>query len=488
MISVIVPIYNGAATLSRCIDSILDQTFRDIEIICIDDVSTDDSVAVVERLAERDSRVRLVRHATNRGHGPTRNTGISAARGSYLFHIDPDDTIPPAALSTLHQLGESTGADLVRGTFCVVDQGVKGEPRALITRGGVEFGLTFATDRRLRRIPAGHWLCLYRSEVFKEVLYPEDVDFAYDMLFLTKAYMAARSVAVTPEVVYHYHHEPDSTMNSPISWRKVYGNLTWRVKAFELLSAAGWAEDARNRLLTGGHYVIDRFWLPMVRQLEISDIVRFFDHYRVTMSDLNVLPWARDTADEVRKVREAIMLRQHSRALRLLECRRHDADTSAIQPQVSVLCAPGVSQRAPFAAEPADIEVITVAHRLNLTSSITTGISLSRRGLGLEVERTEIEGLNFALWKSTGKWVCIAREEFSLRGFEQLLEVASQPSNDGVARWQGHVLFDRRQLERQSLRFDRNTTSDPVEELAERVARSLTSVASFKTAPWEPAI
>jgi glycosyltransferase involved in cell wall biosynthesis len=96
MISVILPVYNRAATLRRCVGSVLAQTFTDWELIAVDDGSSDGSVGVLEAFGE--ARIRVIRHERNRGPAAARNTAIEAARGEYLALIDSDDEWMPTKL------------------------------------------------------------------------------------------------------------------------------------------------------------------------------------------------------------------------------------------------------------------------------------------------------------------------------------------------------------------------------------------------------
>lgn len=96
-VSVIIPVYNAEKYLRECLDSVVNQTLRDIEIICVDDGSTDSSPAVLAEYAERDPRVRVVTQE-NRGVGPARNAGIRAARGEFVAFLDPDDLLPDASV------------------------------------------------------------------------------------------------------------------------------------------------------------------------------------------------------------------------------------------------------------------------------------------------------------------------------------------------------------------------------------------------------
>ena len=89
-VSVILPVYNVERFLSQCLDSLIQQTLRNIEIICVDDGSTDRSVEILENYAKRDKRIRIV-HQPNAGAGAARNSGMKIARGKYLSFLDSDD-------------------------------------------------------------------------------------------------------------------------------------------------------------------------------------------------------------------------------------------------------------------------------------------------------------------------------------------------------------------------------------------------------------
>ena len=96
-VSVILPFYNRAATLPRCLDSVRAQTFTDWEMVAVDDCSRDDSAAVIERYG--DPRIRVLRHERNRGAGPARDTAMANARGEWFALIDSDDEWLPGKLA-----------------------------------------------------------------------------------------------------------------------------------------------------------------------------------------------------------------------------------------------------------------------------------------------------------------------------------------------------------------------------------------------------
>lgn len=103
VISVIIPVYNTAEYLAECLDSVLAQTFQDVEIICINDGSTDDSPQILEAYAQKDSRIRII-NQPNLGVVAARNNAIAQALGTYIFPLDSDDVIVPVCLEKLYSV------------------------------------------------------------------------------------------------------------------------------------------------------------------------------------------------------------------------------------------------------------------------------------------------------------------------------------------------------------------------------------------------
>jgi len=120
-VSVILPFFNRAATLGRCVESVRAQTFTEWELVAVDDGSSDCSVEVVQQMA--DQRVRVLRHETNRGAGPARDTGMESARGEWLALIDSDDEWLPGKLAAQLAALEGSGAALGSCAFHFVRDG-----------------------------------------------------------------------------------------------------------------------------------------------------------------------------------------------------------------------------------------------------------------------------------------------------------------------------------------------------------------------------
>lgn len=112
-VSVVVPIYNTEAYLPKCLDSLINQTLGDIEVLCVDDCGKDGSMAIAEEYAQRDSRIKLIRNEANMGSGGARNAGTIAATGEYLTYVDSDDWLMPDMLEKEYAAVSGNGLDSV---------------------------------------------------------------------------------------------------------------------------------------------------------------------------------------------------------------------------------------------------------------------------------------------------------------------------------------------------------------------------------------
>lgn len=122
-ISVIIPVYNVEKYIIDCLKSVLDQTFRNLEIILVDDCGNDSSVELVRNFMkgyEGDIKISIVAHDSNRGLSAARNTGMKAAAGKYVYFLDSDDTLPPYAMEKLLMQAQKYDADVAMGNFNIV--------------------------------------------------------------------------------------------------------------------------------------------------------------------------------------------------------------------------------------------------------------------------------------------------------------------------------------------------------------------------------
>ena len=244
MISIIVPIYNVENYISDCLESIINQTYKDLEIICVNDCTLDNSMTIVKEFQEKDSRIKIINNEQNRGLGGARNAGIDAAKGDYILFVDSDDTIEPNMAERLLYEMQNTNSDMV---FCNIN---------LIEPNGQKVRKTVIQDKKRDNILKKEyilpkdisdfvflwpstWNKLYKSEIIKKnnirfienILY-EDHTFYYEYLLNSKR------VSYVQESLYNYRHiRPGQIMRS----------ITPRV--FEIFEVLNQIEKVLNKYL-----------------------------------------------------------------------------------------------------------------------------------------------------------------------------------------------------------------------------------------------
>ncbi|MFZ1410313.1 MAG: glycosyltransferase [Micropruina sp.] len=201
--SVVVPVLNVAHLLPRCLDSLLAQTHRPLEIIVVDDGSTDDSADVMRRYQQAHSEVHLVSQR-HHGVGPARNAGLSIAEGEFVSMVDADDWVEPTFIADLLALAQSTGADVAVGGFSFDFLGLS-LPFPFLPRVDSLTGPEAAElSINLKRFPSFAWNKLYRRSLF----HPDDPPFPsiyYEDLATTpRILLRASKVAITRKLYYHY--------------------------------------------------------------------------------------------------------------------------------------------------------------------------------------------------------------------------------------------------------------------------------------------
>lgn len=210
VISVIVPVYKVEAELQRCIDSILAQTFRDLELILVEDGSPDNCPALCDAAARKDERV-VVIHRENGGLSAARNTGLEAARGAYIGFVDGDDFIAPEMYGTLLERMQADGAQAAVCDYRnVTEDGrpLDGQDAPAFARDEVLSGA-----QAIDRIRKGHftvaWNRLCRRELFRTVRFPvgrlhEDEYTAHQI------YWQCTRVSVVAQQLYFYVQRENS--------------------------------------------------------------------------------------------------------------------------------------------------------------------------------------------------------------------------------------------------------------------------------------
>lgn len=261
MISVIVPVYNVERYLKKCLDSIIAQTYKDLEILLIDDGSTDRSGRICNEYIS-DSRVRVF-HTKNHGLSAARNFGLANARGSFIAFVDSDDWIEPNMYEFLIRKAEETGADVVE---CGVLQEYK-KTVVLIPAIEIELSGKEALEALVRgKIQTQVWNKIFRANLFDSVTFPDGCSFE-DIATTHKLLMNARVVGVS-NFGYHY-----TQRESSISQTHDIKNLIdyWHAYLQRYEDLKGTIED--EILLKDCASAIARMWAWYLKNQKTPEIV-----------------------------------------------------------------------------------------------------------------------------------------------------------------------------------------------------------------------
>lgn len=205
-LSVVVPVYNVEATVMRCLDSLLCQNVPDMEIIMVDDGSTDGSAALCKSFAAAHDNARLLRQE-NRGLGAARNSGIAEAQGEWLYFIDSDDELAPDTLSLVLNEAERRHADIAEFPILRVREGsVETDKQQLPEAIGMPNDYK-PLDYWLSSMAWRHtyaWNKLYRRELFATVRWAEGVRYE-DAFTLPLLLNVARRVSIVSQGLYYYY-------------------------------------------------------------------------------------------------------------------------------------------------------------------------------------------------------------------------------------------------------------------------------------------
>jgi glycosyltransferase involved in cell wall biosynthesis len=234
MISVIVPVYNVEAYLGKCLNSIIAQTYTDLEILLVDDGSTDRCGEICDQYAKLDHRIRVF-HTENHGLSVARNVGLDHALGQYIGFVDSDDWIEPNMYETLFHLTEQTNADITTCRFYYEYQNKTLEslgPRKQLMFEGDDVLRTYIFDQSICQ---DSWNNLFKAELFQNVRYPEGRNFE-DYFIKPPLLQKAKRMVYTPSCLLHYRNRQNSLSNIHTLKNNVDFWLVFRER-FDMLSS-----------------------------------------------------------------------------------------------------------------------------------------------------------------------------------------------------------------------------------------------------------
>jgi glycosyltransferase involved in cell wall biosynthesis len=220
-VSIIIPAYNVSAYIERCIQSALNQTFKDIQIIVVNDGSTDNTVSIIEKFV--DNRI-LVVHKKNGGLSSARRAGLEKVKGEYIYQLDGDDWIENDALLDMYNLAKENNYDVVIADAFVDDD----EGGVSHFEGASTITSDYLQDVLLGRITPNFWTKLYHRDLFfkNEITYNDKISIGEDTLVNVQLFFYAKNVGRLNKAYLHY-------IQRKTSLSKVYNEKMYQV--FDLI-------------------------------------------------------------------------------------------------------------------------------------------------------------------------------------------------------------------------------------------------------------
>lgn len=212
-ISVIVPIFNSEQFINRCVESILNQTYKNLEIILVDDGSTDDSGKICDQYALTDSRITVI-HKINEGVSKARNMGIDASKGDLISFVDADDFLDVNMYEELINHLNENPADIC----CMAKIYMNNDVYTLIQEKLSDIESQSAIMRLLKfKFPTSLWTSIYDSKLIKGFYLNEEIHFWEDFEYQFRILSAAKSCAIYQKPLYHYSINYESANHKGIN-------------------------------------------------------------------------------------------------------------------------------------------------------------------------------------------------------------------------------------------------------------------------------
>jgi glycosyltransferase involved in cell wall biosynthesis len=316
-ISIIVPVYNTGIYLKRCLDSIINQTFRDIEIICVNDGSTDNSAFILKNYAELDPRIQILTKE-NGGLSSARNAGLECARADYIGFVDSDDYIAPEMYEKLFTKMTQNDVDLAHcGTQIIYENTVADSIKDSTKEDTAEYyrikyaGVVRREDELFATTDVAAWNKLYKKEIidafeirFPEKLYYEDSCFSWCYMSVSK------KICYIPDAYYQYIKRPGSIMDVTLKkeiGRRVLDHLRNAELFYRFLATQGLFDAQKyafwNCYLIAVNCTYALATLPVLRDWGVPEIKQLLKDkdvsclnkkkyallHQITASDLNYI-------------------------------------------------------------------------------------------------------------------------------------------------------------------------------------------------------
>lgn len=283
-VSISVPVYNAGKYLRQCLESLVNQTLQDIEIILVNDGSTDNSEAICQEYSDKDPRVRLI-NKENGGLASARQTALEAATGVYFCACDADDWVEQTMYEKLYKKAIETDADFVQCDY-ISEYGNGVSRNSSYGRKVPSCHSQIKNDVLNGNFPCSIWSKLFKRDIFEKyhLTWEFGVNMGEDFLMTLKIVQSPVKIAYLPECLYHYRRMPDE---------KSYTNNMTLDSYNQMLRIQEWIEQNFNRQQFGkgiGHYLINIAFAG----LRINDRMTAEYYKKTSTSKLTILDLVRE--------------------------------------------------------------------------------------------------------------------------------------------------------------------------------------------------
>lgn len=261
-ISIIIPVYNAEKYIGECLESCVNQSLEEIEIIVVNDCSPDNSIKIAEKFQKSDSRVRIINHKENKRQGGARNTGVQEALGEYIWFVDSDDYINTFACQALYDYAKKRDLEILQFSSCNFTEkdGKKTFEINCLNNPWIKNKVLNPSDKNsnLSGCPnVTPWSYIVKNSLvrnfkFREGVYHEDVDFTL------KLFSQCNRFETISYTAYYYRTNPESTTNTTLSEKRLNDMLTLCRVLKECIEKNKYEE---------GYFVYDSY-LDFVRQVK----------------------------------------------------------------------------------------------------------------------------------------------------------------------------------------------------------------------------
>lgn len=220
LISIIIPVYKVEKYLEKCIESVLKQTYTNLQIILVDDGSPDNCGKICDEYAKKDSRIEVI-HKANGGLSDARNVGISKAKGRYIGFVDSDDWINKEMYKILYELCEKNNSDIAECRYTVTtgnEMNLDNSSNLITILNNEEAIKSLYTNTSYGSVVS--WNKLYRCELFKDIKFPEG-KLNEDQFTTYKLYYKSNKIVLIDKVLYYYFQSTKSIMRSEFTLKKL---------------------------------------------------------------------------------------------------------------------------------------------------------------------------------------------------------------------------------------------------------------------------